>query len=263
MSLYASLMDLGNAADGIPSAALAPLSNGDAVKLRALRQASAKADSYLRTQYALPLRATVEEEATWVAATGSTATAIGTPALIEGSEPTQAWGVQIEVLTTGALGVATGRASYDNGTTWGSSFTITASAISLTRAGITVTFSDDDGGGFFDGDFYWIPVGFKDLTSYVVDLAVYRLMRGRGFNPDGEARDPLRDAHKDAIKWLESVRDGKVDLGLVDASSKKEDGFRFAPSTAGEGDRRWDEVMGRESRSTASSRSWDPYRGLG
>ena len=261
MSLYASLMDLLNAADGIPTAALASIS--DAVKLRALGQASAKADDIaLRAQYTLPLRAVVGSEALWVPATGSTGTGIASVALTAGEEPTQAWAVKIEVLTTGALGVATGRVSTDNGTTWGSSFTISATPLVVERAGITVTFSDDGSGGFFDGDFFWIPVSYGSLTSYVVDIAVYRLLRGRGFDPNGAARDPLLDAHKEAIRWLEMVRDGKCDLGLQDSNASRPDRFRFAPPIAGEGDRRWDQVMGREAVSRYGN-GYDPYRGLG
>jgi hypothetical protein len=163
--------------------------------------------------------------------------------------PLQAYGIIVQVLTTGALGVATGRMSQDGGITYGSSFVLSSSPVVLSW-GVTVTFSDPGVGGFCAGDQYQCSVSYGSLTSYVVAVATYSLLRTRGVAPDGNAYDPIREAHKEALRWFESVRDLKTDPGLIDSSGGNgQDVFVEVPTAGDESglepDRGWQSVLGR------------------
>lgn len=251
--LLASLMDLASEAGGLPSAALAGVAN--ATKIRALSRASDEAMSYLRARYTSPIRATVES-VEYVPVTGSTGTGVIEAALTSGASITQALGIIVEVLTTGALGVATARVSVDSGIRWSASFTLASGDLAL-AVGVTLTISDPDGGGFVDGDLYRIPVAFGVLTGKVLALAVYDLMAGRGWDPDGQGGEALRLRHKAATTWLMGVRDNEIDPGLTDGNAEEEGGFFFYPSDPGEGDRGWTAVIGREQVSGTSAGFWD------
>lgn len=243
MALFASLMDLDSEAGGIPTAALSSIAN--ATKLRALSRCSDEALSYVRARYSEPVQAVVETPE-FVPATGSTGTGEVTAARTAGASITQAYGVMMEVLTTGAIGVATARVSTDSGIRWGASFTIPDGDVALS-IGVTLTFSDDDGGGFFDGDIYRIPVAFGALTAKVLALATYTLLVGRGYDPDGAGGDMIGRQYKRAYEWLKGVRDNQIDPGLTDGTAGVEEGgFVFFPTTVGQGDRGWSKVLGRD-----------------
>lgn len=249
MSLYCTPQDL--ELEGLPAAATASVA---ASRMRMCQAASHEADSYISpARYTLPIAAVVGMVEHY-AATGSTGTGTLSVAIPSGVTITRAYGVRLEVLTTGGSGVATARVSTNSGTTWLASFTIVAGdrtiLLSATES-LTLTF---DSGTWYDGDLFYIPVGYKALTSQCVALAVRKLLRKRGFDPDG-AYDEVITAAKEAIKWLEGVRDNKIDPGLTDASSDVEGTFLFEPEDfeTGGGLRNWESVMGRAARSSAST----------
>lgn len=216
-----------------------------------LAVASAKADDYLRSRYALGSLVAQVGAVTPELVTASTGT--GTMAVAATSAtslPSTAYGIVVLVLTTGALGVATAKMSVDGGVTYGSSFVVTSIPIVMSW-GVTVTFADPGVGGFYVGDQYACSVSYGSLTSYVVAVATYSLLRTRGVAPDGNAYDPIRDAYKEAIKWFEGVRDLKTDPGLTSsAGSTGQDVFIEVPITGDdesglEPDRGWQSVIGR------------------
>ena len=250
MSLYCTPQDL--ELEGLPTAATATVASS---RLRMCQAASNDADSIISpARYTLPI-ADVVGFVEHVAATGSTGTGTISVAIPSGVTITRAYGVRLEVLTTGGSGVATARVSIDCGVTWQATFTITTGTRTVTLSStesLTLTF---DSGTWFDGDLHYIPVGYKALTSACVAIASRKLLRKRGFDPDS-AYDEIVSAAKDAVKWLEGVRDNKNDPGLLDASpSTVENSFLFEPEdfATGGGLRNWESVMGRKGRSSAAS----------
>lgn len=247
MPLYASTQDLDLL--GLPAASTATVA---ASRNGMLQAASLEADSYLRARYSLPLIASPEAVEVY-AASGSTGTGQIVATTPAGVTLTRAWGVRLEVLTTGASGVATARISIDGGVTWQPTITIQNGDRTVTlnsSESIKLTFSDPGAAGWYDGDLFYIPVRFGALTHHVVAIASWKLLGKRGLNPDSDGYDYIRTAYKDAIKWLEGVRDNKHDPGLIDSSpSTNEGGFLYAPETESQGDRKWDSVMGRLARS--------------
>lgn len=244
-SYYATPLDL--ELQGAPSPSLVRVRNA---RVYQLQVASTKADDYLRGRYTPPYVAQVGTVQP-VLVDASTATGTMSVALTTGATvfPLQAYGIIAQVLTTGALGVATGRMSQDGGITYGSSFVISSTPIVLSW-GVTVTFSDPGVGGFYVGDQYQCSVSYGSLTSHVVAIATYGLLRTRGVAPDGNAYDPIRDAYKEAIRWFESVRDLKTDPGLTDSSGGTgQDVFIEVPvdgdQSGLEPDRGWQSVLGR------------------
>ena len=247
MPLYASTQDLDLL--GLPAASTATVAASRAPMLQA---ASLDADTYLRARYTLPLSATIET-VECQPATGSTGTGQIVASVPSGVTLTRAWGVRLEVLTTGASGVATARISIDGGATWQPTFTISNGSRTVTLSGtesLTLTFSDPGSAGWFDGDIFYIPVRFGALTHHVVALAAWKMLGRRGVDPDSAGYDYIRTAYKDAVKWLEGVRDNKIDPGLTDSSAAtSEGGFVYEPEVEHQGDRRWDSVLGRVARS--------------
>jgi phage gp36-like protein len=252
MPLYASTQDLDLL--GLPAAATATVA---ASRMPMLQAASLEADSYLRARYSLPLIPTVETVEP-SPASGSTGTGQIVASVPSGVTLTRAWGVRLEVLTTGVSGVATGRVSIDGGVTWQPTVTLSNGALTVTLSGsesLTLTLSDPGGAGWFDGDLFYIPVRFGALTHNVVAVAVWKLLGRRGADPDSVAYDRTKTEFKEAIKWLEGVRDNKYDPGLTDSSSANEGGFLYYPETEFEGDRRWDGTLGRVARSQPTART--------
>lgn len=247
MSLYASIQDLELL--GLPPAALATVA---ASRMPVLANESSKADSKLRAKYTLPVLASVGE-ISWNRATGSTGTGQVAAAITSGSSVTRALGIRLEVLTTGASGVATGRLSVDSGITWGASFLI-VNGNRVLSCGVTLTFSDPDGLGWFDGDLCYVCVNFGALTGAVVSLAAWRLLGRRGVDPDSAGYDWVKTDAKAAEAWLEGIPKNVTDPGLTDSTpSVDEGGFFFDPAEGEEGDRVWTQAMGRSARTTASS----------
>lgn len=241
--LLASVMDLDSEAGGVRPRALGSVTT--ATKRRALLRASSKAMSYLRARYSDTIYAIIEDPtAEFVPATGSTGTGVMAAAFTAPNVVSRAYGIIVEVLTTGAIGVATARVSTDSGQTYSASFTIPDGDLALS-IGVTLTFSDAGGGGFFDGDVYRVPVGYGAVTTETLAIASYDLMGGRGWDPEAPGGDPVRNRYKDAIRWFEGVRDNQIDPGLGDNTTTEEGGFFFYPDQAGEGDRGWNQAMGR------------------
>ena len=253
MPLYASTQDLDLL--GLPAAATATVA---ASRIPMLQAASLEADSYLRARYSLPLLPTVEAVEPYPAS-GSTGTGQIVVSVPSGVTLTRAWGVRLEVLTTGVSGVATGRVSIDGGVTWQPTIALSNGALTVTLSGsesLTLTLSDPGGAGWFDGDLFYVPVRFGALTQNVVALASWKLLGRRGGDPDSAAYDFIKTAWKEAVRWLEGVRDNKHDPGLTDSSAgTNEGGFLYYPETEFEGDRRWDGTLGRTARSQPTART--------
>jgi phage gp36-like protein len=103
----------------------------------------------------------------------------------------------------------------------------------------------------------------SDLKQAVCDIAAYRILRARGFNPakGGSDSEQLRLGYQDAMKWLGQVSDGKVTpVGIVD--SQPDGGNNTDPG----GELRVRPVVlspssGSDSTTTESS-FWDPSGGL-
>ena len=243
MSRYASIMDFETL--GLPTAATATVA---AQRLPILDSVSDDADMYLPSRYTLPVYASVRPVAPF-RITGSTGTGTITAAATTGATFTEAIGMKVEVLTSGAAGVATARISTDSGETWGSTFTITTGALAH-PVGVTLTFT---AGTWVDGDIFQIPVNFGALTKLVVKIGVYLVLERRGFDSDA-SYESAKSAHDRAMKVLEGLPNNKIELNLTDSStSTNEGGFLYAPETEYEGDRRWDSVMGRVARSQPAS----------
>lgn len=63
----------------------------------------------------------------------------------------------------------------------------------------------------------------EDLKSAVVDIAKWRLIKRRGFNPNSGQDVVIADAYKDAIAWLTMVSKGDCELdGAVDTTEEDE-----------------------------------------
>lgn len=247
MPLYASTQDLELL--GLPTASTASVAS---TRVPMLQVASLEADSYLRARYSLPLIASLEDVESYPA-TSSTGTGQISASIPSGVSLTKAWGVRLEILTTGASGVATARVSIDGGVTWQQSFVVSNGDRTITLSStesLKLTFSDPGSGGWYDGDLFYVPVRFGALTHHVVSMASWKILGRRGVDPDSAGYDYIRTAYKDAIEWLKGVRDNKHDPGLSDSSvAVNEGGFIYEPSVAGTGDRRWDSIMGRSVRS--------------
>lgn len=255
MATYASVQDL--EWGGLPQAALASIPL--AKKSYHLRQVSARyADSVgLRARYTLPIYATVQS-VEYIGATGTTATGTVTAALTSGAEITDAVGIQLEVLTTGAGGVATGRISTTSGNSWGASFVLSAGSLVLS-CGVTLTLSS---GTWFDGDIYYVFANFGAVTHAVVKIAAYELLTHRGFNSDDAGYDAIKTQYKDSVAFFEKMPSNRVDPGQTDATpGTVENSFIFIPDdfATGGGQRNWDSTMGRSGRSSASVTTEDSW----
>ena len=61
----------------------------------------------------------------------------------------------------------------------------------------------------------------QDITQACVDLAAYRLMVKRGYNPD--ASQAFRLGYEDALRWLDSISRGRaLPSGMAGASATTE-----------------------------------------
>ena len=59
-----------------------------------------------------------------------------------------------------------------------------------------------------------------DLAFQVCQLAEFAICTTRGIAAETESYDILRDKRDNAIKWLEGVRDGKINpVGVVDSAT--------------------------------------------
>lgn len=75
------------------------------------------------------------------------------------------------------------------------------------------------------------------LKRATAQIAAYDLVCNVGINPISEANDAvIMGRHKEALKWLERVADGRAELGGVDATADDDERDGHVVSEAG---RRW------------------------
>lgn len=55
----------------------------------------------------------------------------------------------------------------------------------------------------------------EDLKGHQIRMALYRLMTARGFNQNSDAEIALRDGYLDAIKYLDRIAAGEVNLNVA------------------------------------------------
>lgn len=73
---------------------------------------------------------------------------------------------------------------------------------------------------------YTLPLSaYPDsLKARVVDMAVFRLMKRRGYNPENGNDNLIAKAYDDAMVWLKQVARGEVVLGATDATPSTYEG---------------------------------------
>lgn len=74
----------------------------------------------------------------------------------------------------------------------------------------------------------------QSLTQAVADMATWKLMKARGFNPDSESTKVIMGAYRDALDWLEDVANNKVDPAFVDSSGAGQNEANAATNTVAE-----------------------------
>lgn len=63
----------------------------------------------------------------------------------------------------------------------------------------------------------------QSLTQAVADIATWIVMKDRGFNPEAESTKAIQGAYRDALDWLESVANNKIDPAFVDSTGEGQD----------------------------------------
>lgn len=59
----------------------------------------------------------------------------------------------------------------------------------------------------------------EDVKEKVCALAAYKLLKGRGFNPESDDARQLREDYDDALSWLRDVSAGRATpVGVTDSS---------------------------------------------
>lgn len=58
-----------------------------------------------------------------------------------------------------------------------------------------------------------------ELLRRTVDIAVYLLMRHRGFNPDVSSDQLIIKGYDDAVAWARSVARGEIQIAATDATT--------------------------------------------
>lgn len=61
----------------------------------------------------------------------------------------------------------------------------------------------------------------EDLKGHQVRIALYRLMTARGFNQQSDAEVALRDGYLDALKYLERIAAGEVNLSVTSVETAR------------------------------------------
>lgn len=78
----------------------------------------------------------------------------------------------------------------------------------------------------------------EELVARVVDIATYRLLRRRGFNPDNPSDSLVVKGYDDAIAWLKMVAKGEVALEVVEEGTEVSSAT-IAPEVFGSDVRGW------------------------
>jgi phage gp36-like protein len=78
---------------------------------------------------------------------------------------------------------------------------------------------------YFRGQFTlpFTQVG-ADVRQKTVDMAVFFIMKGRGYNPDAGADALIEDAYDKAIAWLKLVAQGTVVPDVTDSTTGSAEG---------------------------------------
>lgn len=63
-----------------------------------------------------------------------------------------------------------------------------------------------------------------DIRRKTVDIAVYRLMVGRGYNPESGADPGIERRYTDALAWLKLVARGEVNPDITDSTDGSAEG---------------------------------------
>lgn len=84
---------------------------------------------------------------------------------------------------------------------------------------------------------YTLPLSAygEDLKAAVVDIAKWRLVKRRGFNPNSGQDGVIVESYKDAIAWLTLVAKGECELdGAVDATPTEDEAGPLVSSSTAE-----------------------------
>jgi len=79
--------------------------------------------------------------------------------------------------------------------------------------------------GYFRDPFTlpFVQVG-TDVAMHCANIAIYRLMVGRGYNPESGGDPGIRDRYKDALAWCTLVSKGTITPDVTDSSSGASEG---------------------------------------
>jgi len=209
--LWASLADLDEL--GPPIEALA--SKTPAQKLRALRAASGILATYVRSRYALPLAAVVDETST------------GGLSVAFSGTPNEALALAVQI---GEPGGSVGSSvpitwSTDGGVSYPNTGMLDPSGV-FTLGGATLTFS----GALTAGAVASISGGVDwALRQHVVNIAAYNLVYNRGVDPASPQGLELSKRFDAAMKFAEDLQSEKAKLpeGSDATPNKRETGIRF------------------------------------
>jgi phage gp36-like protein len=93
----------------------------------------------------------------------------------------------------------------------------------------------DDADGYLEGGKFKLPLKSwgDDIRQHVVNLAVFKGMKKRGFNPAKDSPDALVvDGKDESIRWFEKARDEKVMPRGIDATPDTYEGGAYVVSRA-------------------------------
>ena len=96
----------------------------------------------------------------------------------------------------------------------------TLGGLSIEDRGSLLSAASDLASGYFKAQFTMpLLVWGDDLRSAIVDIASWKIMKRRGFNPEVGADIAIRQGYEDAISWLEDVAKGKVIPEITDSAT--------------------------------------------
>lgn len=75
-------------------------------------------------------------------------------------------------------------------------------------------------------DQYTLPLmqAGADIRRKTVDIAIYYLMVGRGYNPEAGGDPGIRSRYADAVAWLVRVSKGEISPDITDSSAGAAEG---------------------------------------
>lgn len=230
--LWASIADLDEMGPPIEALASKPIPH----KLRALRAASGKLLTYVRSRYKPPLVASITEVTTGVYAALEASytddeldlSDLATGSIEVSGDPTEALSLAVRTTEAGSPAGLAVAWSYDGGWTWATRDLGTldgSGAIAFEELGITVTFSGD----IEEGAAIFVRAGVEEeIAQEVVSVAAYGLVYNRGVDPNSPEGRTLRQRYEDAIAWAKDVQSeaAKLDEARDATPHKRETGPR-------------------------------------